>query len=108
MARAFTTIGAVSICRRMRKPKGVIRFIPCNLEQRPNDAPSSTKIRQIIETSPKESLEDALKGIALNPKFLAEYIAKRPQPAQSRGKEQPRVEEKPAKDWYKVEQQIVW
>ncbi|KAI8654835.1 CTP-transf-like domain-containing protein [Fusarium keratoplasticum] len=108
LTRAFATIGAVSICRRMRKPKGVVRFIPCNLEQRPNDAPSSTKIRQIIKTSPKDSLEDALKGIALNPKFLAEYIAKRPQLAQSMGKEKPKVEEKPVKDWYEVEKQIVW
>lgn len=108
LTRAFATIGAVSICRRMRKPKGVVRFIPCNLEQRPNDALSSTKIRQIIKTSPKDSLEDALKGIALNPKFLAEYIAKRPQPAQSMGKEKPKVEEKPVKDWYEVEKQIVW
>lgn len=101
-------MSAVSICRRLRKPKGVVRFVPCNLEQRPKDAPSSTKIRQIIKTSPRESLEEALKGIALNPKFLAEYVAKRPQLTQATGREKGKVEEKPAKNWYDVEQQIVW
>ncbi|KAJ4327175.1 hypothetical protein N0V84_002437 [Fusarium piperis] len=108
VARAFANISAVSICRRLRKPKGVVRFVPCNLEQRPNDAPSSTKIRQIIKTSPKESLEEVLKGIALNPKFLVEYVAKRPQLTQAMGKEKGKMEEKPVKDWFDVEKQIVW
>ncbi|KAM0438747.1 hypothetical protein ACHAPT_001505 [Fusarium lateritium] len=104
LARAFATLGAVSICRRLRKPKGMIRFIPCNADQRPSEAPSSTKIRQIIKTSSKESLESALKSIALNPEFLVQYVNQRPQPVQLTEEDK----RKSVKVVYEHEQNIVW
>ncbi|KAJ3524105.1 hypothetical protein NM208_g12185 [Fusarium decemcellulare] len=80
---AFAKLNIVSICQRLRKPKGIIRFVPCNLALRPKEAPSSTQIRQIIATTPRESLEETLKGIALNPHLLVEYVKHRPQPVKS-------------------------
>ncbi|KAM5352714.1 hypothetical protein ACJ41O_005436 [Fusarium nematophilum] len=80
LSKAIKNMDAVSICKRLRKPKGTVRFIPCDLDQRPANPPSSTQIRSIIATSPMGELEAALKGIALNPHFLVRYLKDRPQP----------------------------
>ncbi|EWY90178.1 hypothetical protein FOYG_07785 [Fusarium oxysporum NRRL 32931] len=71
----------ISICRQNRvRPRGTVRFVPCDLDRRPQDAPSSTKIRGIIESSPQEEWEEKLKGVALHPKILVEYLKELPPP----------------------------
>ncbi|KAK2680817.1 hypothetical protein RAB80_002610 [Fusarium oxysporum f. sp. vasinfectum] len=71
----------ISICRQNRvRPRGTVRFVPWDLDRRPQDAPSSTKIRGIIESSPQEEWEEKLKGIALHPKILVEYLKELPPP----------------------------
>lgn len=71
----------VSICRQNRvRPRGTVRFVPCDLDRRSQDAPSSTKIRGIIESSPQEEWEEKLKGVALHPKILVEYLKELPPP----------------------------
>ncbi|ENH67558.1 hypothetical protein FOC1_g10010842 [Fusarium oxysporum f. sp. cubense race 1] len=71
----------ISICRQNRvRPRGTVRFVPCDLDRRPQDAPSSTKIRGIIESSPQEEWEEKLNGVALHPKILVEYLKELPPP----------------------------
>ncbi|KAF4971330.1 hypothetical protein FSARC_1762 [Fusarium sarcochroum] len=91
LTKAFNKLSTISICRRLRKPKGTIRFLPCSLDRRPADAPSSTKIREIIANSPQDALEKKLEGVALHPKLLVEYIKAQPKPVKAAGaaKEQP-------------------
>ena len=60
--------------RRLRKPKGFIRFIPADLSQQPTTPPSSTRIREIIATCPDEKLVVELKEWALSAELLAEYV----------------------------------
>ncbi|KAF5637268.1 uncharacterized protein FTJAE_5683 [Fusarium tjaetaba] len=92
----------ISICRQNRtRPKGTIRFIPCDLDRRPQDAPSSTKIREIIESSPQEEWEEKLKGIALHPKLLVEYLKELPPPTKPATESK---EDAAKKEWEK----IVW
>ncbi|KAM0555175.1 hypothetical protein ACHAPJ_006529 [Fusarium lateritium] len=83
LAKAFNRLSTISICRRLRKPKGTIRFLPCNLDQRPADAPSSTKIREVIASSPQDVLEKKLEGIAMHPTLLVEYIKTLPKPVKT-------------------------
>ncbi|KAF4419133.1 hypothetical protein F53441_14446 [Fusarium austroafricanum] len=79
LATAFHKMNSISVCRQQRaKPKGIIRFLPCNLDQRPADPPSSTKIREIVESSPQEEWEKNLEGVALHPKILVKYLNERP------------------------------
>jgi cytidyltransferase-like protein len=71
----------ISICRQNRvRPRGTVRFIPCDLDRRPEDAPSSTKIREIIENLPQEEWEEKLNGVALHPKTLVKYLKELPLP----------------------------
>ncbi|KAH7164796.1 hypothetical protein DER46DRAFT_626580 [Fusarium sp. MPI-SDFR-AT-0072] len=71
----------ISICRQNRvRPRGTVRFVPCDLDRRPQDAPSSTKIREIIESSNQDEWEEKLKGVALHPKILVEYLQELPRP----------------------------
>ncbi|RSL85922.1 hypothetical protein CEP52_015969 [Fusarium oligoseptatum] len=76
ISAAFAKLSSISVCRRQRKPKGTVRFLPCDLNLRPSEPPSSTKIRQIVATAPKEELQAMLEGIALSPAILTEYINK--------------------------------
>ncbi|KAF5018144.1 hypothetical protein F66182_9885 [Fusarium sp. NRRL 66182] len=74
LTKAFDKLSTVSICRSLRKPRGTIRFLPCDLDRRPDDAPSSTKIRAIIANSSGDELEKKLQGIALHPPLLVKYV----------------------------------
>ena len=66
------------VCNRLYRPKGIVRFIPCNLEVQAPDPPSSSKIRQLINTVPKEQLYKELNTVALNTGILIQYINQRP------------------------------
>ncbi|RBA21375.1 hypothetical protein FPRO05_07689 [Fusarium proliferatum] len=92
----------ISICRQNRvRPRGTIRFVPCDLDRRPQDAPSSTRIRKIIESSPQEEWEEKLKGIALHPKLLVEYLKELPPPTKPAAESK---EDLAKKQW----ESIVW
>ncbi|KAL4723622.1 hypothetical protein ACLX1H_009262 [Fusarium chlamydosporum] len=81
LAKAFKNLSIIWICRQQRaKPKGIIRFLPYDLEKQSSDAPSSTKIRSIIERSSPDKLAENLRGIALHPKLLVEYLKELPKP----------------------------
>ncbi|KAF4339210.1 hypothetical protein FBEOM_6869 [Fusarium beomiforme] len=72
-------IYSISICRQSRvKPKGTVRFIPCDLDKRPTNPPSCTKIRQVIENSPHEEWEKKLQGVVLNPSLFIQYLKELP------------------------------
>ncbi|KAF5000415.1 hypothetical protein FGRMN_1746 [Fusarium graminum] len=101
LAKVLTRLNVISVCRQQRaKKRGTVRFILCNLEKRPSDAPSSTKIRKIIENSPQEELERNLEGVALHPDLLVEYLKDLPSPV----RRIPLEEEAEKKAW----DNIVW
>jgi hypothetical protein len=71
----------IYVCRQQRATlKGIIRFLPSDPRKQTEDAPSSTKIRQIIETSPPDELAKNLRGIALHPELLVEFMKELPKP----------------------------
>ncbi|KAF5663660.1 hypothetical protein FHETE_7365 [Fusarium heterosporum] len=75
LTKVINKLDVISVCRQQRaKKRGTVRFLPCNLEKRPSDAPSSTKIRKIIERSPQGELKGKLEGVALHPELLVEYL----------------------------------
>ncbi|KAF4449322.1 hypothetical protein FALBO_16683 [Fusarium albosuccineum] len=76
LSKAIENMNNISVCHRLRKPKGMVRFLPCDLSVRPSEAPSSTQIRRIIATSPRDELKAKLEGIALNAAILEEYVRK--------------------------------
>ncbi|KIL96643.1 hypothetical protein FAVG1_01387 [Fusarium avenaceum] len=107
LAKIFSKLNAVYVCRQQRaKKKGTVRFLPCNLERRPSNAPSSTKIREIIESSPQEELENNLEGVALHPKLLVEYLKDLPKPVK-RAVPKEETEKEEIKKEHKWEN-IVW
>ncbi|CEI67346.1 hypothetical protein FVEN_g5757 [Fusarium venenatum] len=81
MTKAMQNIDTIWVCRQTRhKPKGNVRFLKSDLMQQSTDAPSSTKIRAIIVSSPPEELEKNLRGIALHPDVLVKYLKELPKP----------------------------
>ncbi|KFA79773.1 hypothetical protein S40288_00723 [Stachybotrys chartarum IBT 40288] len=71
---AYARLKAISVCRRL-KSKGYVRFTPCNLELRPKEAPSSTKIRELIAASTgDEQLAKALGCLVTNPQILIDCV----------------------------------
>ncbi|KAM0353075.1 hypothetical protein ACHAPU_001964 [Fusarium lateritium] len=101
LAKVLNKLNVISICRQQRaRKRGTVRFLPCNLEKRPPNAPSSTKIRKIVESSPKEELEKNLEGVALHPKLLVEYLKDLHMPV----KRIPLKEEADKKAW----ENIIW
>ncbi|KAH7306040.1 hypothetical protein B0I35DRAFT_464701 [Stachybotrys elegans] len=71
---AVRKIQAVSVCRRQERPGGLIRFVPIDLAKQPTEAPSSTAIRDIINTSPDKDLEKNLGRLVLRPNMLATIV----------------------------------
>ncbi|KAM0232493.1 hypothetical protein ACHAP5_010691 [Fusarium lateritium] len=102
LTKIFNKLNTIYVCRQQRaKKKGTVRFLPCNLERRPANAPSSTKIREIIESSPQEDLEKNLEGVALHPKLLVEYLKDLPKPVK---RAVPKEETKKENNW----ENIIW
>ncbi|KAJ4122684.1 hypothetical protein NW768_010121 [Fusarium equiseti] len=108
VAEAVKNMTNISICRQLiTSPKGIVRFLPVDPEKQMRDAPSSTKIRMIIDSSSPENLAKNLTGIALNPELLVEILKELPKPIKRV------VEEKPdrkalAKDDPEAFKKIVW
>lgn len=74
VATAAQKIAAVWVCHRAFKPKGNVRFVPSDVTRQPESPPSSTLIRQIIQTSPKDTLEDKLPEWTLSRSLLVAYV----------------------------------
>jgi hypothetical protein len=108
VVEAVKTVTNIWTCRQLiTKPKGIVRFLPVDPEKQMRDAPSSTKIRMIIDSSPPEDLVKNLTGIALNPDILVEILKELPKPIKRV------VAEKPdrkalAKDDLEAFKKIVW
>ncbi|RGP70381.1 hypothetical protein FLONG3_7452 [Fusarium longipes] len=81
-AKALANLETVWICRQQRstRRKGIVRFLPCDQGKRSEDTPSSTKIRQIIDSSPPDELVKNLEGVALHPELLVQYLKELPKP----------------------------
>ncbi|KAI1053793.1 hypothetical protein LB507_007392 [Fusarium sp. FIESC RH6] len=81
VVEALKNVSNIWTCRQLLKnPKGIVRFLPVEPEKQMRDAPSSTKIRMIIDSSPPEDLVKNLTGIALNPEILVEVLKGLPKP----------------------------
>ncbi|KAF7560105.1 hypothetical protein G7046_g4041 [Stylonectria norvegica] len=76
VALAYRKLDAISVCNRLQKPKGTIRFIPCNLATRSLSVPGSTQMRRLIANTPIEKLQGELVKVAMNADILAEYVRK--------------------------------
>jgi hypothetical protein len=73
--KAMENLDTIWVCRQIReKPKGIVRFLQCDLQKQATDAPSSTKIRAIVDSSLPEELVKNLRGIALHPELLVKYL----------------------------------
>ncbi|KPM42725.1 hypothetical protein AK830_g3816 [Neonectria ditissima] len=68
------------VCNKLRRPKSMVAFVPFSAETKAPAPPSSTKIRNILSNSLLEGAEDQLKGVALHPDILVEYVRQRPKP----------------------------
>ncbi|CAM1500511.1 Fc.00g096730.m01.CDS01 [Cosmosporella sp. VM-42] len=77
------------VCYRVRKPKGMVRFIAGKQKDRATNPPSSSLIRQLINTTAKEKLRGVLMNVVLNPDILVKYVSQRPPAPPRRVKVQP-------------------
>ncbi|KAK6720732.1 hypothetical protein SNK05_003830 [Fusarium graminearum] len=79
VTKAMENLDAIWVCMQVYdKPHGIVRFLKSDLSKHTADAPSSTKIRAIIDSSPPEELEKNLQGIALHPDLLVKYLKELP------------------------------
>ncbi|KAM0502847.1 hypothetical protein ACHAP8_003682 [Fusarium lateritium] len=77
--KAMENLDTIFVCKQtLEKPKGFVRFLASDLTKQTTDAPSSTKIRAIINNSPPEELEANLRGIALHPDILVKVLKELP------------------------------
>ncbi|KAG8677465.1 hypothetical protein FPOAC2_03629 [Fusarium poae] len=91
VTKAMEILDTIWVCRQTReKPKGIVRFIKSDLTKQTADAPSSTKIRAIIASSPPEELEKNLQGIALHPDLLVKYLKELPKPVKRAAPREPK------------------
>ncbi|KAH8673045.1 hypothetical protein BGZ61DRAFT_555327 [Ilyonectria robusta] len=74
---AVDNLAAIWVCRRLRKPRTMIRFIPKPAEIASAYIPSSTNIRSIVSNPSSDRLGDLKKSKALNADILAEYVRQR-------------------------------
>ncbi|KAH7148371.1 hypothetical protein EDB81DRAFT_460752 [Dactylonectria macrodidyma] len=74
---ALVKVEAAWVCRKQLKPRAMFRFVP-RTGEKAQDIPSSTKIRQIIATSPQDELLEGVTGLALNPSLLVKYVSQLP------------------------------
>lgn len=79
VAEILSELKSLWECERLRKPKGMIRFVPCDLRVQTKEAPSSTQIRHLVDAHQGYELELVLENLALNPCILADYIRSRNQ-----------------------------
>lgn len=74
MKGAAVRMQSIRVCHRLLKPKGTIRFVWTGRSAPAGAAPSSTKIRQVLESGSDVEIEQHLVGVALSPLLLAKYV----------------------------------